>query len=171
MSTSETYLFKNCVEYVPLARIKQEIPSSTRGVYVLYNSPDGKEMNVVYIGMSRGIKFGIGNRLQRHVKSKSGEWTHFSAYEVWDNITKSQVEELEGLFLHVYARDKNGQLLGVHKASGLLRRIRRKPGQWLTTSFADGSKSSQTLTAPGVSKKPGRTRRSIGALHQKVKKL
>jgi hypothetical protein len=157
MSTSETYLFKNCVEYVPSAEIREHVPSNVRGVYVLYNSPDGEEMNVVYIGMSRGEKYGVGRRLESHVKTKRGHWTHFSVYEVWDNITKSQVEGLEGLFRHAYARDKNANNLAVQKTSALLTRIRRKPGQWLTTSFADGPKSSQTLKR-AVPKKPSQAR-------------
>jgi len=64
MPESETYLFKNCVEFVPVSRFRKEIPANVRGVYVLYNSPDGEEMNVVYIGMSRGKKLEWGPELE-----------------------------------------------------------------------------------------------------------
>jgi hypothetical protein len=82
MSVSETYLFKNWAEYVPVGRFRKDVPEYVRGVYVLYNSPDGEEMNVVYIGMSRGEKFGVRSRLGSHARKKSGHWTHFSVYEV-----------------------------------------------------------------------------------------
>jgi hypothetical protein len=165
MPVSETYLFKNCVEYVPIARIRKEIPSNTRGVYVLYNSPDGVEMNVVYIGMSRGEKFGVGSRLGSHARTKIGHWTHFSVYEVWDNITKSQVEELEGLFRHVYARDKNANKLNVQKRSKIIASIKRKSDKWLTTGFSDGLLS-KPLRRDVVKK----TRRAVRATSQVVKK-
>jgi hypothetical protein len=161
MSTSETYLFKNCAEYVPLAEIKTHISRNIRGVYVLYDSPDGNEMNVVYIGMSRGKIVGVGARLEDHKKNKPDLWTHFSVYEVWDNITEAQVEELEGFFRHVYARDTKSQGLSKSKTYDLLTRIRRKPGQWLTTRFANDVGSSQTLPKGEEPKKPLRKRRTV----------
>ena len=170
MPTSDTYLFKNCVEYVPLDQIKTHIGLNIRGVYILYDSPGGKEMNVVYIGMSPGQKVGMGARLESHVKEKPDLWTHFSAYEVWDNITKAQVEELEGFFRHVYARDTKSVGLGKSKTFDLLTRIRRKPGQWLITRSADDFKSSQTLPKGVQNKKPRRKRRTIGAPLPAVKK-
>jgi hypothetical protein len=137
MPVSRNHLFKNCVEFVPIDQIRHVIPRSTRGVYVLYYSPDGEEMKVVYIGMSRGEKYGVGGRLERHKKEKLQKWTHFSVYEVWDNITKTQVEELEGLFLHVYAKDFSPISMNVHKTSALISGIHRSPGKWLKTDLAD----------------------------------
>ena len=81
------------LEYFPKEKIRQ-VPAKTRGIYVLFNA-DGKNKNVVYVGMARGETSGIRRRLIDHHINKE-EWTHFSVFEVWDNITKSQVEELEG---------------------------------------------------------------------------
>lgn len=122
MTVSQCYLFKNHLEYVPIARIKQDIPKSIRGLYVLYHSPHGSDVfNVVYIGMARGEKVaGIKGRLVRHAKQKIGSWTHCSVFEVWDNITKSQVEELEALFRYVYAKDENAtepEKLGLYRTA------------------------------------------------------
>ena len=43
-------------------------------------------------------------------------WTHCSVYEVWDNITQEQVEELEGLFRHIYRKDIAANQLNAQKA-------------------------------------------------------
>ena len=144
-------------------RIKKDVPDFVRGVYVLYNSQDGdKIMNVVYIGMARGENSGVKGRLVKHAKSKAklGQWTHFSVFEVWDNITKSQVEELEGLFRHVYARDENANALNKQKRSRLIASIRRKPDKWLHTTYPDGSRPPRTIPK-GSRTKSGRTRRVI----------
>ena len=91
-------------------------------------------MNVVYIGMGgRGDSSGVKGRLRKHLKQKGGLWTHCSVFEVWDNITDSQVAELEALFRHVYARDERANALNVQKTSALIAKIRRKPKNWLYT--------------------------------------
>jgi hypothetical protein len=79
-----------------MSDITKTVPAGVRGVYVLYDCPDRNHMNVVYVGMSRGEKYTIGSRLLVHKSKKANLWTHFSLYEVWDNITSAQVEELEG---------------------------------------------------------------------------
>jgi hypothetical protein len=103
MAVSPCYLFKNSLEYIPMSDITKTVPAGTRGVYVLYDGSDGSHMNVVYVGMSRGDKFTIGSRLLNHKRNKANLWTHFSLYEVWDNITSAQVEELE-VFLGTSSR-------------------------------------------------------------------
>ena len=106
MPVSELKLVKRCVEFCEIHKIR-EIPSNTRGIYVLFkrrrkfNKRSKKwrdKYDVVYIGMARGTKSGVRSRLDAHRKSKEGEWTHFSIFEVWDNITEAEVAELEGLF-------------------------------------------------------------------------
>jgi hypothetical protein len=73
----------------------------------------------------------IKGRLQRHKKSKSKKWTHFSVYEVWDNISKEQVEELEGLFRHIYRKDSAANSLNAQGSYGTLLKIRRNsPEEW-----------------------------------------
>jgi hypothetical protein len=44
----------------------------------------------------------IKGRLIQHRKNKADSWTHFSYYEVWDNITEVEIRELEGLFRQLY---------------------------------------------------------------------
>jgi hypothetical protein len=43
---------------------------------------------------------GVKSRLTAHDKSKKkrGNWSHFSVYSVWPNISDAEIEELEGLF-------------------------------------------------------------------------
>lgn len=94
-------------------------------------------MNVVYIGMSRGIDFGVGSWLLTHVKRKSGLWTHFSVYEVWDNITETQVEELEGLFRYVYARDKRANELNKQRRSKIIAGVSCKLNKWRCVTISD----------------------------------
>lgn len=75
----------------------------------------GKDrFDVVYIGMARGNS-GVRGRLRTHSRSKrKGKlWTHFSVFEVWNNITDGEIAELEGLFRHIYRKDT--QANGVNK--------------------------------------------------------
>jgi hypothetical protein len=124
MPASVCYLFKNSYEFFPASDI-DKVPVKVRGIYVLYNSPDDIQMDVVYIGMARGEKTGAKGRLQTHRKTKSKFWTHFSVYEVWDNIPRKQVEELEGLFRHIYRHDSKANSLNVQKGYLALMKIRR----------------------------------------------
>jgi hypothetical protein len=124
MPISACYLFKNSFEFFPASDIKK-LPVKVRGIYILYNSPDGEQMDVVYVGMARGEESGAKGRLQSHRKNKSKLWTHFSVYEVWDNISKRQVEELEGLFRHIYRFDANANKLNTQKSYKPLLQIRR----------------------------------------------
>ena len=47
-------------------------------------------------------KAGMRARLRLHRRKKRGHWTHFSLFEVWDNIRGEEIRELEGLFRHIY---------------------------------------------------------------------
>ena len=134
MAVSPCYLFKNSLEYVPMSEITKTVPAGVRGVYILYDGSDDKHMNVVYIGMSRGEKYTIGSRLLHHKRNKFGLWTHFSIYEVWDNITSAQVEELEGFFRHVFARDEAANQLAKQKRSRTIGKIKRT-NQWLHSTL------------------------------------
>lgn len=111
MPISDLRLIKRFAEFCPLNEIKM-IPNGTRGLYVLLRrrprlsrASTRDKFDVVYIGMARGIKGGIKSRLRSHRRKKADLWSHFSVYEVWDNITEAEVEELEGLFRHIYRRD------------------------------------------------------------------
>lgn len=125
MAISELRLIKHSLEYIPKENIDL-VPNGTRGIYVLYQkSPAQNSYDVVYIGMARGLKLGIRKRLRSHKKTKPDLWTHFSIFEVWDNIREEEVEELEGLFRHLFKKDSKANSLNKQKEYKKLERVRR----------------------------------------------
>ena len=48
--------------------------------------------------MSAGGEGRIKSRLTKHNRNKDKNWDYFSYYEVWDNVSDEEIEELEGLF-------------------------------------------------------------------------
>lgn len=125
MAISELRLIKHCVEFLPQNEISR-IPKLTRGIYILYKyRPKTKMYDVVYVGMAGGeVKSGIGGRLRSHKRKKGKAWTHFSAFEVWDNIREDEVQELEGIFRHIYRKDSQAGKLNKQKAFNKLRHVR-----------------------------------------------
>lgn len=121
-----TFLFKRCFEFVPREKI-DTIPALVRGIYVLFKEEPSSgrraHMNVVYVGMARGEKSGAKGRLKKHRSQKADLWTHCSVFEVWDNIPAKQVEELEGLFRHLYRRDAVANCLNKQKAYAPLSKL------------------------------------------------
>ncbi|MHC4739524.1 MAG: GIY-YIG nuclease family protein, partial [Planctomycetota bacterium] len=124
MAVSELRLIKHCVEYIKRSKENIEnIPRKIRGIYVLYKKRSkrmkpkgGNAYDVVYIGMVGGEKqAGVGGRLRSHNKQKEG-WTHFSIFEVWDNIREEEVRELEGILRHVFRKDSHANKLGIQKS-------------------------------------------------------
>jgi len=117
MAVSELRLIKHCVEFLSKDKIKQ-LPPLSRGVYVLYKyRPKKKKYDVVYIGMAGGTKkSGMDKRLRSHRRRKGEHWTHFSAFEVWDNIREEEVRELEGILRHIYRKDSHANKLGIQKS-------------------------------------------------------
>jgi hypothetical protein len=126
MPQSILRLIKSSAEFLEKENITK-LRYGIRGIYVLYNKSDGtRNYDVAYIGMSsmenaEGIRF----RLRSHAKSKRKrrKWTHFSIFEVWDNITNTEIRELEGLFRHIYRRDSKANILNTQKGFGKLRDI------------------------------------------------
>jgi hypothetical protein len=107
-------LIRRCAEFQPKTDIKL-IPRKRRGLYVLYRrrKRGGREhFNVVYVGMARTS---IRARLYSHRRKKGDLWTHFSAFEVWENIRNDEIIELEGLFRHLYRKDKRANILNVQR--------------------------------------------------------
>lgn len=106
MPIAKMRFIKRCAEFIPKEK-RKNIPSNTRGVYILFNEVGKKDFNAVYVGMARGKKTGIHGRLNSHAlsKTKGSSWSHFSIFEVHDNISVSEIEELEGLLRHVYRFD------------------------------------------------------------------
>jgi hypothetical protein len=71
---------------------------------------------------SAGRRGGIRGRLWNHHQKKGALWTHFSLFEVWDNIRDEEIQELEGLFRHIYRRDTRANRLNVQRGFKKLRR-------------------------------------------------
>src|SRR5277367_5251508 len=99
MPISETKFIEICAQWRPKSEINL-IPSGTRGVYaLLHHRPKIKKFDVVYIGMApRG---GMRARLAAHTKSSTKIWSHFSIFQVWNNVGEVEVSELEGLFREI----------------------------------------------------------------------
>jgi hypothetical protein len=132
MPISELRFIKHCAERLPKEQISR-IPHGTRGIYALLCKQSEKEYDVVYIGMARGFS-GVPSRLRRHKRSKKkgALWTHFSVYEVWDNITEAEIQELEGLFRHIYRRDAKANRINTQRTFKKLEKLRKAacPEDW-----------------------------------------
>ena len=131
MSISPLRLIKHSLEFVPKADIRR-VPNRARGIYVLYKyQRRSGSYNVVYVGMARGERSGMAGRLLSHRRNKAHLWTHFSVFEVWDNIRTEEVEELEGLFRHLYRQDSRANSLNKQRSYKPLDRVRRaSEGVW-----------------------------------------
>jgi hypothetical protein len=116
-------LIKSALEYRSIAEIKK-VPNGVRGIYCLYKKR-GKSYGLVYVGMS-GVNGRVAARLRKHQKSLNKDWSHFSYYEVWDNITDAEIAELEGLFLQLSRFDKNTNLQNSQNTHQPLVQLRRK---------------------------------------------
>lgn len=111
MAQSALRLVKKFSEYLTLSDVDR-LPRGLRGIYVLYKHRGGK-FNVVYVGMSATGTTGIKRRLRAHRKQKKTLWSHFSVFEVWDNIRDDEIRELEGLFRHIYRLDSRANALNL----------------------------------------------------------
>jgi hypothetical protein len=122
---SELRLIKRCAEFIPRDKIKS-FARGLRGIYVLYqHEPRRNKYNVLYVGMATtGRRGGIRGRLWNHHEKKGRTWSHFSVFEVWDNIRQEEIAELEGLFRHLYRKDAQANQLNVQKGFRKLRRLR-----------------------------------------------
>ena len=73
------------------------VPRNTRGLYVLYRKRKVDRYEVCYIGVAGlGVTGGGGirSRLKSH-NAKKPDWTHYSLFEVHDNVTREEIRELE----------------------------------------------------------------------------
>jgi hypothetical protein len=121
---------KRCRLYLP--RREWEIPHITRGIYVLYRKKSGRRKTKVYEvfyigvgGVSKKAKSGIGARIKNHDKTKE-DWTHYSFFEVHDNISREEILELEGLFLRIFRHDTRVRLDNKQLGSAILRRLSKR---------------------------------------------
>lgn len=126
MPASELRLIKRCMEYISKVDVSK-VPIYTRGIYALLRyRPKLKNYDVVYIGMAGGPRAGIRGRLISHRRKKAESWTHFSVFEVWENIREEEVQELEGIFRHIYSKDTRANRLNKQKSFKKLTRIHRQ---------------------------------------------
>lgn len=114
MPASRTKFIKQCAQWRPKKEIDL-VPGGTRGIYALLHFRPKrrvKKFDVVYIGMAPSG--GILSRLRSHRKSDK-TWTHFSIFQVWDNVSENEVAELEGLFREIYRKDKRANRFNKQK--------------------------------------------------------
>ena len=109
----------------------------------MYRNRNVDDYEVVYIGVAGsgpGGSGGISGRLERHSrlarhsnggKSKRVEkdWTHYSMFEVHDNITREEIRELEAMLLAIFRHDPRVGLTNKQKGSRRLS-VLRKELQW-----------------------------------------
>jgi hypothetical protein len=120
-------IVKRWKRYIPKKELTA-IPRMTRGFYVLYNHT-GDHYEVRYIGIGGlGNKSGIGGRLKSHAKNKK-DWSHFSFFEVHDNISAEEIRELEGLLLAIFSNDSRIELSNVQTGSHKFSQA-RKAAMW-----------------------------------------
>ena len=144
MAESPMRLIKRIAEFQPIENVKL-VPSKRRGLYALYRRRirGGKEyFNVVYVGMATG---GMQGRLKSHRRKKDGLWTHFSVLEVWDNIRDEEIVELEGLFRHLYRKDKKANALNVQRNYKKAKLVRQNDLRLWAQQGAPGGRPVATL--------------------------
>ena len=123
MQQSPLRLIKRSAEYQSVEEVLK-VPKGIRDIYVLYKFERDK-FDVVYVGMTTaGDGGGVRGRLRSHKKRKSGLWSHYSVFEVWDNIRDDEVVELEGLFRHIYHLDSKANSLNIQRKFKKLVQVR-----------------------------------------------
>jgi len=65
--------------------------------------------------------------MRRHEQVKRG-WTHFTVFEVHDNITREEIKELEGLIRYVYRLDSHANKHNVQLTFRPFNKITIPPG-------------------------------------------
>jgi hypothetical protein len=100
------------------------VPGGTRGVYALLNfRRRAEKYDVVYIGVAPSG--GVRSRLRSHKKSQTKQWSHFSIFGVWDNVSEVAVSELEGLFWEIYGKDRRANRFNKQTRYGKLQEVRQ----------------------------------------------
>jgi hypothetical protein len=141
-------LIKRCRLYCPKHTCMTDgyIPSTTRGVYVLYKDKSRgkkKKFEVFYIGVggiAKDATSGVGRRIRNHRENKQ-RWTHYSLFEVHDNVSREEILEIEQLFLRMFRHDNRIKLDNIQHGSAVFKRLSRKsqwPGKLDTISVGKG---------------------------------
>jgi len=141
MPESELRLVKRSAEFIQKGNAGL-LPRRLRGIYVLYKrrrSGGALRYDVLYVGMATaGRRGGLRGRLLSHARSRRRGrlWTHFSVFEVWDNIRDEEVAELEGLFRHIYRKDSAANSLNIQRGFKKARRVRQNDlRKWLSSDL------------------------------------
>lgn len=122
---SKMRFIKSSLEYRGISEISL-VPPGTRGIYVLYQR-GASSYDVVYVGMSgKEVNGRIKNRLISHKRNIRKDWSHFSYYEVWDNIDDTEIREIEGLFRQIYRFDERANFYNTQLTHKPLLQVRRE---------------------------------------------
>jgi hypothetical protein len=121
MPSAPRFLIKRVSEFAPRSQIS-EIPDYTRGIYALLKKSGESRYDVVYIGRATGEQVCFHSRISDHDKKKE-DWSHFSLFEVHDNITKEMIGEIEALILHIYSQDSRTNIQNLQRRSSLFKEI------------------------------------------------
>jgi hypothetical protein len=130
-------LIKNCHLYQERVscNVKGYIPHVTRGLYVLYKEGHRKRgkknFEVTYIGVGgvkgKLAKSGVHGRIRTHDKrakeKKIKDWTHYSYFEVHDNISREEIRQLESLLLTIFKHDERIRLDNIQHGGSALRKL------------------------------------------------
>ena len=137
MPESELRFVRRCAEFLNKEEASR-LKNGLRGIYVLYKEEQrgrgNKFYDVQYIGMTTG-RVGFKSRLRSHKRSarKRKAWTHFSIFEVWDNVTNREIAELEGIARHIYRKDQTASTLNIQRGYKKLRLVRNnRVANWKT---------------------------------------
>jgi len=138
MSVALMRLIKRCNEFRPFGPDElDKIPPDTRGIYVLFDGDSKqREHGVMYVGLSGADEAGIRGRLRKHLANASkGSCTCFSVFEVHDNVSEQEIQELEGILRHIFRRDPHANRLAKQVGYEKLRKVREKDwAKWKVTS-------------------------------------
>jgi hypothetical protein len=130
MPRAECKFIKRLDEFLPKTEISN-VPANTRGIYALLKEKEKDSFDVVYIGLSAwGKECGIASRLRKHNRKKGVEWTHFTIFEVHDNISDNEICELEGLFRHIYRKDTTANRLNKQVRYKKFNKISKSLKKW-----------------------------------------
>ncbi len=123
MPSRSCFFIKRIAEFEPRENIP-DIWDYARGIYTLLKKK-GSKYNVVYIGRATGKQVCFHARISEHEKTKK-DWSHFSLFEVHDNITKEMIGELEELVLCIYSEDSQANAQNLQRGSSRFKKSRLK---------------------------------------------
>jgi len=139
-------MFKRCRLYEEKSESRYLFPKQ-RGIYALYKEVTGKGKvtskkakreklyQITYVGVGGiGEKQGQGmeGRIKNHRSGpkKKEDWTHYSIFEVHDNISPEEIRELEWLILIMFGKDDRGVIGNIQNGSKIFERLQNPSAYW-----------------------------------------